>query len=269
MGSGTGARWIIILVVYFALLTFITTLVDTTYAGENATFDETQHGLSFGSCDQPRKLYEPYERGIVYKTGIEGEWQRQINEGRKTVYDEYRAGGSIECSMTSGVQSNESCQSINGCKWTQPEDSFFQRTIDWITFWSDSPENPPTCTGIVDYADFTTNNRNYLGTTVINFHDNTPKESVCRHPDVIGNETLCKIMSCTWYNTKSPQDINAEEVDIGFGLMKDMWKNLQEMFTFRFDYGMDNEMASYMLNFFTFHLPMIILVLSLVVVVRS
>lgn len=268
MGSGSGARWLVLIIVYFAILIVTVGVIESNVSESETEFDE-YYGETRGVCGDPRNIYFPYEEGVVYRSGI-GEpsdvGEFTTSNDKKVSFPDYVIGYHIECKYSSGVLSNESCEDINGCRWDV--DQSLLNTFLSLFGVSDT-DNQETCVGRIDYADFPERWTILDGKRVSTKTENPAGDSICYHPDVFQNRTLCEKLSCTWDSEKSVDDLEVEGVKPSKGLVDSMWGTTKEMLTFSYDFGFENAQASYIVNFLLFYTPLISGILSLYVMVRS
>lgn len=229
--------------------------------------NDSYYGDASGSCGLPRNLYYPYEPGIVYTatSSEDGREEVSLSNDKTVEFDNYLAKSHIECKYSAGVLGNESCDDIGGCEWETDQslwDSF-------LNLFGSGEEPTETCTGRISYADFDSNRNIINGMRVISPHYNPEGEGVCYHPDVITNESLCRTLSCTWSEGKVLDDIDLEGVTPSRGLVGSTWDTVKDLVTFQYDFGIEDETGESVINFFLFHLPLLGILLSLYVLVRS
>ena len=249
MGSETGAKWFMIILMYFALMTFIVALISDVSDINLGTGGEQNQSGTY--CSLPRTTHEVW---------ITGEGERTIRitdtmsgEGRTTNFWQ----GNIECKYSAGQLSNETCLAISGCSWEQ-------QTLFWF------PIGDYSCRGKMNY---TWINQSEvvsvlnLGDVIIYGDDNY---DICSYPEVINDEDRCRILSCDWGDQKRElSQFSEDDIDLTPGMVNKIWKVSKDMVTFRFDFGFDNATANGILYFLVFGLPLIGLALSLYVMVRS
>lgn len=242
MGSETGAKWFIVILIYFVMMTFIVGLIgqvaDTSIGSETAVVGTY--------CDAPRDISIPYTSNVI-------DWDSTIAFNWKNHYDAH-----IECDRSVGVLGQDTCESIEGCVWDVP------------TWWF-IPTGDATCIGTMNYSFITlagTHDTIY-GNEINDFLDINGDETdvICENPEVLNNETLCESLSCSWYYHSGSEEIEIDEPKLS-GL-KAVWGVAKEMISFRFDFGFEDASLMILLNFLVFWLPLIGFIISGYVMVRS
>lgn len=241
MGSETGAKWFAIILVYFAVMIFIVGLVNTTM-GVSVGTEVNSTGTY---CGSPRNIYTPFEGDPKSQEGLGGIWENY--------YESH-----IDCSLSAGVLSQSSCLTIEGCSWEA-------KTFFWI------PVGDDTCVGQMNYSFINDTSQVGLLGRGISDYDLNGEDSkfICTHPAVYTNETLCGDLSCTWKYRDSISEFNSDNVEPKLGMLSGIWEVTKDLVSFSFDFGFDDSMVNWMLNFLIFWLPLICLGLSLYVMVRS
>lgn len=242
MGSETGAKWFVVIIIYFAVMTFIVGLI-----GQTAGTSFGNESVSIGTyCDSPRDIHIAYSEDVI-------DWDSTIAFNWKNHYDAH-----IECKRSAGVLGQDTCESIEGCIWDTP------------TFWY-IPLGSATCIGTMNQSFITTTgtHNTIYGEEIDDFDDingdNT--DIICEHPTVLNNETLCNIFSCSWYYHTGANELEIDEPKLS-GL-KAVWNTAKEMITFRFDFGFNDPSLMIILNFLVFYLPLIGFIISGYIMVRS
>lgn len=252
MASETAMRWVIVLVIYFFLMSFIVTLVTTI-----SPVSVTEETLTlYTGCGEPRTYYEQYSLDPV---GLDDLENGDLVSGIRSEI----AVGIIECSISKGVLNNESCSELNGCTW---------ESVD--TWWNPFDDETPTCAGVMDYPTVTNDTDTFAtyGRTVIEKYTNLDGDetrSVCTHPNVINNETMCEVFSCNWGNYGGLANLDVDDIDVDGKMLKKMWIAVKEMFVFRFDFGFEDSTGDVILTMFIFLLPLLILIGAIVVLIRG
>lgn len=77
--------------------------------------------------------------------------------------------------------------------------------------------------------------------------------SICTHPNVFQNKSLCNMFSCSW------ESITPES---NFKSAGNLYSSIADVFTFRYDFGFTNSTISFILNVIFVILPLMILILS-------
>jgi len=172
------------------------------------------------------------------------------------------AEGMFDCDISYGVLSNESCSSLNGCTWESAD-----------SWWNPFDDETPTCTGRLDYPSVTNDTQVSQGwRIIIDDYENLDGETtnfVCTHPEVIYNETLCSVFSCTWGEFGGINSISVDNVDPNLSMIGTMWHTIKDMFVFRFDFGFKDTSGNAILTFLVFVLPLLALILAIIVLVRG
>lgn len=244
MGSETGAKWFVVIILYFTIITFTVALIGLTSDTDLGSVEDT----SGTYCGSPRDIYEPYNGEPKDLTDISWIW--------KNYYESH-----IDCSLSVGVLGQSTCEDIDGCSWDAP-------TFLW---WSTGDD---TCNGEMNYpfiVDNGTQAIGLLGQGIADYTDLNGEDSkfICGHPSVINNESLCESLSCTWKYRNGINKIDSSTVEPKLSLLSEVWEVAKDVSTFRFDFGFDNTLINGLLYFLVFILPVIGLVLSLYVMVRS
>jgi len=245
MASETGMRWLIITVLYFFIMTIIVSAINSFV---DTPLNVTNAGDTGFYCDNPRTIYEAYQLDPVDTSDISKQVESYYN-------------GQIDCGQSVGVLLNTTCLSINGCTWEEP-------TFLW---WS---TGEATCTGQMNYTSITENLTTYIRGTVLTNYDpdyvsgtDSNIGDVCSHPNILYNQTLCNIFSCTWSYHGFTTDIDTIEPSIG--LFGTVWKSIKGMFMFSFNLGIDNVLATLLIMTLIFWIPLLTLIGAIVVVLRG
>lgn len=233
MGSETGAKWLVLLVLYFGIMTFLVSIIGQIADGGTSSFNETTAGFS---CGVPRTIYEQFSVEPIDTSDIPTATSNRYNR-------------LIECGQSVGVLSNESCSLLNGCTW---ED---------VSYWWQSAQE--TCEGQMNYTSVTENNTWTIYGTMID------EDNVCTQTAILDNQTLCETFSCTWAYRGGLDNLGVEEVEVKLGTLGKMWETIKGMFSFTFDFGFTDASANYILNFIIFWIPLLAVILSIYVLVRS
>lgn len=262
MGSETGAKWVIVILLYFVVMIFLVSLINlTSVASLDTSIDSTTAGVG---CGSPRYIYDEFQ---LAEENYEPYTQEYIAT-KGTNWRDYYASN-IMCHNSIGVLSEDVCETLDGCVW-ESQGGFFGLggiTSCWeemnYTFINETIEGTQWTVGsgelmIADYRD--------TGNSVADHF-------ICEHPSVINNQTLCQDLSCTWKYRNSVE--NYDSIFEGFNvepsltMMGSVWEVSKDMFSFRFDFGFDNALANFMLYFLIFWLPLIGLAFGFYVMVRS
>jgi len=158
------------------------------------------------------------------------------------------------CEESAGVLSSSTCNDISGCNWTSVTSGFW--------FWTTTSE--PSCIGDINSTTYGIEKNNpFFGRPRIVSHNNTgywesftpfDDPSVCTHPNVIQNKTLCNMFSCQW---------ELVTADTSFNSVGSVYSTISEVFTFRYDFGFTNQTLSLLMNFIFIVLPLLLLIVSL------
>lgn len=220
--------WILLLILYFTIFIFIVNgsqniSIESDY-NLNSSLNNYDMFENTGQCSLPRYFYSS-------NTG----------EIKETKYPD-----NMDCRVNVGVTSSETCNSINGCNWTEVTSGF------WL--WKETFE---TCDGSINGSYYGIETTNFLGGVYSKTHDNVnfnDENNVCTHPSVIHNKSLCSMFSCSWVETN--KDI--EQVNY-----KTLMSSVSDLFTFKYDFGFDNSFIAYIMNFIFFVLPLFMLIIAI------
>lgn len=247
MTSSVGAKWFIVILIYFVVMTFIVGLISSV----SNTPIQTSLNITSGSyCDNPRVSYIPYEQNLFV------DMESKMSSLWRNYY-----GSQIDCKRSLGVRNQDACESLSGCTWEESLE-------DWWNPFSGAY----TCTGNLNYSFITTTGTHYIfpaGRGINDFLNQYGEEvdEICTHIAVLNNETLCDALSCDYRN-----HTNSLELEIGepsLGTLGKIWKTAKQMITLRFDFGFDDAGLTILLNFFVFWLPLLTFIISGYVMVRS
>lgn len=222
-----GGMVVVIMVIYF---TFFIAIVDSTeqMKGQIDTRNVTELSyssdynlLSDGYCNSPR-----YE--------FNSERERVLSSDERT----------LACEVTAGVKGKEYCERLEGCYWDNATSGFW--------FWT--TEGEATCLGNVNHTYY--NMEKYELSNFIKYHNNSnfwnTDTSVCNHPTVIDNSTLCGFFSCTWSEESFDADVSYKGIKGTVG----------DIFTFSYDFNEDNPTMKFLLNFLFVVVPLLILLIA-------
>ena len=274
MGSAQGSKWVVILLIYFAVLTTIVGII--TFVG-GGFLDSDLGVLKPDTCNNPRYIYEPYNSEPIYHTSMS---EQELSLIGINVISTRASGQTshLDCMKSKGILSEDVCNTINGCEWASIGVSWWSRLLSWTRLY-DSTEPEPTCLGTINSDFYNIESRTIFlsgGTDVVLPHENDAfpynQGSICLHPEVINSQEMCDLFSCTWLTPQLIQELDIESLEIkaGLGFFRTTWNAISEMFTFRFNWGFENyNLINYMLNFFTFWLPLIILMFAIIQIIRG
>lgn len=272
MGSAQGSKWIIILLIYFAVLTTIVGFIIFIAGG---TLDSNLGILKPDTCANPRFVYEPYNPEPVYHTSMS---ETELSDLGINVLSENAENqiAHLDCMKSKGVLSEDVCYTINGCVWNTTDLSWWGTFLNWI---SEVEEPEATCIGTINSSYYNIESRTIFlsgGTDVVTGHDNDffpyNRGSICLHPEVIESQENCDLFSCTWLTPELIEELDIESLEISgrISFSRTAWNSISDMFTFRFNWGFDDFMlVNYMLNFFTFWLPLIMLMFAIIQIIRG
>ena len=231
--------WFILLVIYFIFLNAVVytgnAAVNNNETVSNNIFIEGSLGLDYGSalCSDPRYKYEPFSSQTEEFLGIRAR--------------------SMDCENTAGVLNQQTCNNIAGCNWTN---------ITYTKWLFVNYEGASTCLGNINASKYGINTTSSIfGFDVVDYHANTgtfKSPSVCNHPNVIQNSSLCYVFGCTW--SPLQLDISANPLTL--------YDSVKDVFTFSYNYGVSNPFFAFILNIIFVLLPLIALVLSIYFLVR-
>jgi len=277
MGSSTGSKWIIMLVLYFGIMTLILTLISNVTpeiidTGESGGYDISTN-TSGVMCGLPRTTHEPWitDEGTQIVRSTRSDYTDESGTATRGGYDWI---GNLECKYSRGMlgasssdSSNDICDAIDGCSWEQGK-------ILWII-----PSGDYSCVGEFNHTWINeTDTETHLGDLYISYLDDDggvfvdrPVRGICGYAPVLDNQTRCLEMSCSWGVKINDIDyFTANQInDIdGFGQGKSLfgttWDVVKDLVTFRFDFGFDNGSANFLLNLLIFWIPLIALILAIV-----
>ena len=267
MGSETGAKWLIMLLLYFTIMTVIVTLVSdisptpiTTSGGYDLSTN-----TSGTYCGLPRTTYETWITDAGEKTVVST--SSDVIDGER-VRSNADWIANIECKYSSGQLGEDQCLALDGCTWEEDTFFWFFGTGDYSCegqfnhTWINSSE-VESYWGFGDYIQYDDGLENDI------FEDR-PDYGICGYAPVVNNATRCAQMSCSWGENLNDIDFfDAGDIDVDLGMGKKIWNVIKDMVTFKFDFGFTNSTANFILNFLIFWLPLIGLGLAIYVMVRS
>lgn len=249
--SGTGLKWIGIIVVYFILMTFIVTVIKMSVAGGEIASDLDMSKVI--RCDDPREVFYPYS--TEHNSTDDMTSPNAIREGVS----------SIDCSMSIGVLSSDTCSQIHGCSWESPTPSFWEQFM-----WWKNTTVMPTCMGTFNTTYYSLNTTTSVFFPALNSkmaiaaHNYSSLVngvgSICSSPSVINNNSRCELFSCSWGSNKRISDVMQEQIKFDNSIGSNMWKTIGELVSFQFDFGIESDFINYFLNFFVFYLPLLLLI---------
>lgn len=232
-GEFNAGVWLVGIVIYFIFFILTTNGVSQLYAesGENITISSSN--LDFSSfaggnyCNNPRYAYNPETlEQYEYKT---------------TQYD------FLNCEESIGVKSESICSNINGCSWDNVTSGFW--------FWTTTEE--ASCIGNINASYYGIETTTEITGEVVKAHNNTATfgiVSICNHPNVIQNKTLCSTFGCTWDTLK---------IDNTYTSTSSVIDTVKDLFSFRYSFGFDDDTANNILNVIFFYIPLLMLIVSI------
>ena len=232
--------FIVVIIIYFTL--FIYTVNSAVNVSNEYDLTGNDSSLDSGGF---------HDDGIVNVDPV-GECQNprhrlNIDYGAGT-YEEVPTGlaDTMNCQFTSGMLDNSTCESIAGCEWVVR------------SYWFRSDET--VCDGYIDGTEYDIDIRtNILGMQRVAEHNNTgigERPSICNHPSVIHDQDLCEAFLCTW-DTDQEQDVGYQTI----------YSTVKTLFTFQYDFGVDNAAITGILNFFLIALPLFVLLISVYLII--
>lgn len=265
MGSETGAKWMIMLVLYFTLMTVVVSLIISIASSSIAPtggYDITTNSTGV-YCSLPRTTYEPWvENG---EQTIRATSSDDIHNPNPRNNADWL--GTLECKYSRGQLGQDQCESISGCEWEQYQLFWFIGVGDY------------TCRGEYNHSWINESDTQiFLGDLYISYDDglendifvDRPDYGICEYEPVKNNQTRCLDMGCTWGKVTKDIDLfSSTDVGLNGNMLSTMWDVIKDMVSFRFDFGFDNTTVNFILNFLIFWLPLIGLGLSIYVMVRS
>jgi len=253
MASETGAKWVMLLVLYFTIFTVIVSLV----ADISPSVPTTSGGYDLSTntsgtyCALPRLIYEPWITDAGEKT-------IRITSSDDLTNDNPRYSqswvGNVECKYSQGQLGETQCEALSGCTWASG--------FSWWIFGDDTE----TCKGQLNYTWINSSDTYNLW----GFGEYLTDIDACGYEPVKNNRTNCEIMSCSWGEVTNDIDLfTANDVDLNANMLTKTWSVVKDMVLFRFDFGFDNSTANFILTFILFILPLLGLALAIYVMVRS
>lgn len=236
VGAENSIKVVSLMVLYFGLMAIIITLVSN-ISGTTITTTGGTGGLYVGEwCNQPRTMYEQFITDPIDTLSMNS-------------YVFKHTVASLDCGKTAGIIDQTSCETIDGCAWSDPA-NWFQQLFGM--------GGVDTCTGTIGYG---------INSTYIIGFGNTASTNgsvvaTCDYPSVKYNETLCEVFSCTWSYTDGVEDLDIT-TEQNAGMFKKTMKTLGSMLTLQFSYGFTNPTASLLLNLLLFWIPLIILLIAI------
>jgi len=138
----------------------------------------------------------------------------------------------LDCEISVGAISPNNCNALNGCNWAN-------ETTGWLWFSSTNQY----CNGTL--------NKTY-------YNDNVPTtENICEINGLQGdtNVNTCSVLGCTVYAPRN----DASGVKSPVGLLD----TVGDLFLFRYDFGFETGLYTFLANFLIFTLPLIVLLLCI------
>jgi hypothetical protein len=250
MGTGTsqGLKWIGLLVLYFFLMTIIVSAVSMMMAGVSTGLNISSTSMAI--CSEPRLLYYPDGSSI-------SSYDDNLSTAEKNSLLR-----NLECSESIGVTSSSTCTNITGCSWGAAG------SCAWWEFWCDPGALPTTCIGDINGTAY-----NITETSTSLFGRKHIAGGLFSSPNVCTDyglaQTECEELSCTWNTEYYQGQIDVEKISPSPSMITYMWDTISGMFTFTYDFGIDNTFATYIITFLIFYLPLILLVGAIVGVIRG
>lgn len=194
-------------------------------------------------------------QGNLYQIGYFG----QVCNNPRSEYDPNTAEVTesddpdhLDCEKSRGVLRDDICNSIEGCNWENVTTGFW--------FWETTED--ATCLGTINASYYGIDTTTFLDNEIVASHSNTDtfndlygtKKTICNHPNVIRNETLCQTFSCTYDFLQT----DTQTTDLG-----SIKRTAGDVFTFRHDFDVDNSFMSFVLNFVFVILPILGLLIAI------
>lgn len=238
MGEFKAGQWVVILFFYFTVLIIIVAASDNLYGEIYVTGEAGIEGydnllfMTDAACENPRFKYNP-------TTGESSQYNRgQVD--------------SLDCSQSYGTLSKNDCDSITGCSWDNVTSGFW--------FWKSIDEG---CTGYIDSDSYGVDSKvkDLFGGISVKPHDtytafsssNVKSISPCNHANVVRDEELCRLFSCSWVSVDFTENYDKPS---------SILKTMGSVFTFKYDFGIENNLLSWILRFMFIVLPLIMLMVS-------
>jgi hypothetical protein len=201
----------LVIIIYFLFFSFIVSSVHTAFPSVNETTSVDYYnsitnklGHSFNYCDSPRYVWKygsPVSEVMPY-------------------YDEPL----LSCSITEGILSSDKCSNFVGCEWKNIT------TNAWYCWLIGNCNTMETCIGDINASNFSittsvlgnvagysyaagvnTSSQLSVVADYLNYNTGDSYNSVCSHPVLLLNETLCNYFSCTW----TKEIVKAEKINVG------------------------------------------------------
>lgn len=242
MGSATGSKWIMILIIYFFLMTILVTII-TSISGGNI---ETDINIASQYCDNPRNIYESYNHDTYTSSSRPSDlWN-------------------LDCSKSYGIISENNCLQLTGCNWTSPSLSW------WEKLWGSSTP-PATCLGTINASHYNIlTYTSIFGGLGVRAHNNTEENfmgnygSICNHPEVIDCQDTCELFSCNWMEKKSIEtDLNIDASSNSRSMIRQVWSTIGNMFTFKQTFETNSDYGDFLITIFLFWIPLVALLLAI------
>jgi len=243
MGSETGVKMLINLMIYFLCITFIFTgvnLISNEFGISDTTIQNNALSTT-NKCYSPRSALNPSTTWLVV-----------------TQFDSI-SKSSTDCE---DLDANElQCGDISGCTW--------QSTTAWFGL-----QELQYCSGIISVTDYG------VGTQYTELEEDyiTPSDrDICRDLDLDGvdNEDSCRLLGCTFTGTASNlngvQGINVDTnvVKAAPSVLSTFIGIVGSMFTLNLDFGFESDFANVILNVFLVLLPLLMVIGAIIIIIRG
>lgn len=232
-GDFQAGKWLVILVIYFMFFIFTANGVSNLYTESDVSeLSVSDSNFDYSSligenvCSNPRYYYDP--------TSLDTYEYSNVNVRN------------LECDESIGVKSQTICESINGCVW--------ENVTSGLWFWETT--EAASCLGKINASYYGINTSTIFKGEVVAAHDNTPTfgaATPCNHPNVLENQSLCDIFSCTWQKV---------EIADSYTSSSSVVDTVKELFTFRYDFGFSDNVNSIVIFIF-FIIPLIMIIVSI------
>lgn len=240
-GSFGAGKWLIVLVIYFMFFILSVNSVQNLVNADNLNSDisleinnyDFSGILGNSYCSNPRFSYDP-------ATGEKEEYPKAFTDR-------------LRCEESIGVLDQSTCDIIEGCTWENVTSGFW--------FWETTES--ASCIGDINATAYGIEVTTSIFRPRVAAHNNTGiyaantpflDPTPCTHPEVLTNKTKCDLFSCSW------EDINIQS---SYTEPSRVLDTVGDLFTFRYDFGFDNDNYNYILNILTFVIPLLMLIVSI------
>ena len=252
--TAQGVKLFVIVLLYFFFMTITVYSVSHAFSGG---FSSSLNLLKPDTCSEPRDIYDYYLLEPKFTTD-----NFEKNHDNKPYLSQ------LECRFSRGVLSEQDCLAIEGCSWSAPPHGILRRILTLEGLIPIFGEDDDTCIGTIAADHYNINTTTSILSTHVAEHVNSQlnfgRGSICTHPNVIYNITACELFSCTWLTNARISQLKQEQIEIeaSRSTVRKIMTMTSDMFTLRFDFGFENDLITYILNFLIFWLPLILLIFA-------